>query len=68
MSTNRLHSLWPSQSSDGKPPALPNAQHLAAKLEPLLENAGHTIAHYPRTSLTAAAVLGIVVGWFVKRH
>jgi ElaB/YqjD/DUF883 family membrane-anchored ribosome-binding protein len=66
-STNRLHSLWPSQSADGNPSALPNAKQLAEKLEPMIQNVGTAIAEHPRTSLTVAATLGAVIGWFIKR-
>jgi len=65
--TNRLHSLWPSQSADGKPPALPDARQYVAKLEPLIQNVGAAIAEHPRTSLTVAATLGALAGWFIKR-
>jgi hypothetical protein len=65
--TNRLHSLWPSPSADGKPPALPDAKQFAAKLEPVIQNVGAAIAEHPRTSLTLAATLGAIFGWFIKR-
>jgi ElaB/YqjD/DUF883 family membrane-anchored ribosome-binding protein len=64
-STNRLHSLWPTEAGDGK--VLPDGKHLAAKLEPMIQNAGATIAEYPRVSLTVAATLGVLLGWFIKR-
>jgi ElaB/YqjD/DUF883 family membrane-anchored ribosome-binding protein len=65
--TNRLHSLWPSQAADGNPSPLPSAEQLAEKIQPLIANAGAAIAEHPRTSLTVAATLGVVLGWFIKR-
>lgn len=65
--TNRLHSLWPTNSADGKAFPLPDAKQLAAKLEPMIKNAGTSIADYPRVSLTVAATLGALLGWFIKR-
>lgn len=64
---NRLHSLWPSHASNDAGPALPDAKQLAAKLEPVIENVGAAIAEHPRASLTAAATLGVLLGWFIKR-
>ena len=64
---NRLHSLWPSPSADGKPPALPDAKQFAAPLEPVIQNVGAAIAEHPRASLTVAATLGALAGWFIKR-
>lgn len=64
---NRLHSLWPSSAADGEAAALSTAKQLAAKVEPMLENLGHTIADHPRTSLTFAATCGVLLGWFIKR-
>ncbi|MEX2092354.1 MAG: hypothetical protein WD971_06735 [Pirellulales bacterium] len=66
-STNRLHSLWPSRSADGKPSVLPDAGVFAEKLEPMIRNVGSTIAEHPRASLTVAATLGAAIGWFIKR-
>ncbi len=65
---NRLHSLWPSQSIDENESVLPDLKRLAAKLEPAIENIGTAIGQYPRTSLTVAAALGAVAGWFIKRR
>jgi ElaB/YqjD/DUF883 family membrane-anchored ribosome-binding protein len=65
--TNRLHSLWPSQSADGKPSVIPDARVFAEKLEPMIQNVGTAIAEHPRASLTVAATLGAIIGWFIKR-
>ena len=65
--SNRLHSLWPTSSSNDAGPALPDAKQLAAKLEPMIENVGAAIAEHPRASLTVAATLGVLLGWFIKR-
>jgi ElaB/YqjD/DUF883 family membrane-anchored ribosome-binding protein len=65
--TNRLHSLWPSQAVDGKPSPLRDAKQFAAKLQPMIQNVGAAIGQHPRTSLTVAAALGVVAGWFIKR-
>jgi len=65
---NRLHSLWPSSATtDGSVTALPDAKQLAAKLEPMIDNVGAAIAEHPRASLTIAAALGALLGWFIKR-
>lgn len=66
-STNRLHSLWPSQLGEGNRSTMPNVKQLAAQLEPMIQNVGSTIAEHPRVSLTVAATLGAVIGWFIKR-
>jgi ElaB/YqjD/DUF883 family membrane-anchored ribosome-binding protein len=66
--TNRLHPLWSSESADGNESALPDFKRLAAKLEPAIENVGATIAEHPRVSLTLAATLGVLAGWFIKRR
>lgn len=70
-STNRLESLWPGQSADGQPSAIPDvgalAKHLEQNIEPMLKNVGHAIAEHPRVSLTAAATIGALLGWFIKR-
>jgi ElaB/YqjD/DUF883 family membrane-anchored ribosome-binding protein len=69
---NRLHSFWPKLSSSaeagGADAAAPlDANMLAARLEPIVENVGHAIATHPRTSLGIAAALGAALGWFIKR-
>jgi ElaB/YqjD/DUF883 family membrane-anchored ribosome-binding protein len=64
---NRLQSLWPTHAADGESAALSGAKQLAARVEPMLENLGHTIAEHPRTSLTFAATCGVLLGWFIKR-
>jgi hypothetical protein len=69
--TNRLDSLWPSKSGDSQPSALPVirefAKHLEQNIEPMLKHVGNTIAEHPRVSLTAAATIGALFGWFIKR-
>lgn len=66
--TNRLHSLWPSSATaDDGAPVPPEAKQLVAKLEPLFDNVGAAIAAHPRASLTVAAALGALLGWFIKR-
>lgn len=66
--TNRLHSLWPtSATADDGAPVLPDAKQLVAKLEPVIDNVGAVIAEHPRASLTVAAALGALLGWFIKR-
>ena len=65
--TNRLDSLWPSDNGSGEPAALADPHQLAEKCEPLVRNVGAAIADYPRTSLTMAATLGAILGWFIKR-
>jgi hypothetical protein len=67
MSTNRLPSIWRDRSADHDAPALASAKLLVAKLEPMIENVGMTIADHPRASLTLAATLGALLGWFIKR-
>lgn len=70
-STNRLESLWPGKPGDGHSPALPDvrafARNLEQNIEPVLKNAGQIIAEHPRVSLTAAATIGALLGWFIKR-
>jgi hypothetical protein len=70
-STNRLESLWPNQSADAQSSALPNlgelAKRLEQNLEPMIKNVGAAIAEHPRVSLTAAATIGALLGWFIKR-
>jgi ElaB/YqjD/DUF883 family membrane-anchored ribosome-binding protein len=65
--SNRLHSLWPTSWSNDARPTQPDAKQLAARLEPMLENVGAAIAEHPRASLTVAATLGVLLGWFIKR-
>ena len=65
--SSRLDSLWPKPSTNGSDAALDGAKQLANKLEPLIQNVETAIAEYPRTSLTVAAALGAVFGWFIKR-
>ena len=70
-SSNRLESLWPNHSADGQPSALPDVgefvKNLEHNLEPMLKNVGTAIADHPRVSLTAAATIGALLGWFIKR-
>jgi hypothetical protein len=65
-STNRLDSHWPSDNGSD-PAARVVHDELAEKLEPLVRNAAGAIAAYPRASLTIAATLGALLGWFIKR-
>ncbi len=65
--TNRLDSLWPMGDGGGEPAALVVHHQLAEKIEPLVRNAAAAIAAYPRASLTVAATLGALLGWFIKR-
>jgi len=65
--TNRLPSLWSSQSLDGEQSASPGFKRFAAKLEPAIKSMGAAIAAHPRTSLTVATLLGVATGWFIKR-
>ena len=65
--TNRLDSYWLEPSANGSDAALAGAKQLANKLEPMFQNVETAIAEYPRTSLTVAAALGAVFGWFIKR-
>jgi len=53
--------------ADDGVPALSDAKQLAAKLEPIIDNVGAAIAEHPRASLTVAAALGALLGWFIKR-
>jgi ElaB/YqjD/DUF883 family membrane-anchored ribosome-binding protein len=70
-STNRLDSLWPGGSANGQSSAMPDvrefAQQLEQNIEPMLKNAASAIAEHPRVSLTAAATIGALLGWFIKR-
>jgi ElaB/YqjD/DUF883 family membrane-anchored ribosome-binding protein len=70
-STNRLDSLWPGSSADGHTSAMPDVREFAKQLEqniePMLKNAASAIAEHPRVSLTAAATIGALLGWFIKR-
>jgi hypothetical protein len=70
-SINRLESLWPGHSADGQASGLPHVgefvKNLEHSLEPMLKNIGTTIADHPRVALTAAATLGALLGWFIKR-
>lgn len=65
---NRLHSFWPSQSSTGEGPGMPDVKLLTAKLEPLFDNVAEAIAEHPRASLSLAAALGVTLGWLIKRN
>lgn len=65
---NRLHSFWPSRSSTGDGPGMPDAKQLTAKLEPLFDNITEAIAAHPRASLSIAAALGATLGWLIKRN
>lgn len=70
-STNRLESLWPKKSADGNASPLPNVgefvKHFEQNMEPMIKNVGTAIADHPRVSLTAAATIGALLGWFMKR-
>ena len=64
---NRLPSFWPSQSADTEASPTPDVKRLAARLDPAIESMGTAIAEHPRVSLTLAAALGALAGWYIKR-
>ena len=63
---NRLKSLWPQtlveQTEEGQ------QDTLTEKARVLEDRVERRMGEYPKVTLAAAAILGVLVGWMIKRR
>lgn len=63
---NRLETHWPTAATRAQPPQVepPSWKERADSWEEHVEN---FLSEHPKVTIAAAAVLGLVLGWIVKR-